>query len=113
DFSYSTSVAASYVKSKLDSWSNDQFTSNYREIQDLPSPGNPGRAYRLDENVELGSFYGYKYAGVDENGKFLIWKNGVVGGEAIDASNEGNRDRDGAYLGNGAPHFELGWGNTF
>ncbi|WP_423148890.1 SusC/RagA family TonB-linked outer membrane protein [Rubrolithibacter danxiaensis] len=112
NFTYNTSIAASYTKAKLTSWSNDEFQSGFRYLQDLPSPGNPGPAYRLEDGVELGSFYGYKYAGVDENGKFLIWKNGIEGGEAIDATNEGNIDRDRVYLGHGAPHYELGWGNT-
>jgi len=112
NFSYSTTIAASYAKSKLVSWSNNEFQGNYRYLQDLPSPGNPGPAYRLDPGTELGSFYGYKYAGVDEDGKILVWKDGVVGKEKIIASSEANGDRDRTYIGHGAPRYELGWGNT-
>lgn len=112
DFTYSTNITTSYIKAKLDSWSNDRFRSNYTELNWLPSPGNPGPAYRMEDGVELGSFYGYRYAGVNNEGKILIWKNGEVGKEAIVASTEGNFDRDRAYIGHGAPHFELAWGNS-
>lgn len=112
DFSYSTNITASYIKAKLGSWSNEQFHSGYRELGDLPSPGNPGPAYRLENNTEIGSYYGYRYAGVNPEGKILIWKEGIVGKEAIVASSEGNRDRDRTYIGHGAPRYELAWGNS-
>ena len=111
-FTYNTNITASYIKAKLGSWSNDQYHSGFRELGDLPSPGNPGPAYRLEDNTELGSYYGYKYAGVDADGKILIWKDAIVGKEAIIASSEGNRDRDRTYLGHGAPRMELAWGNS-
>lgn len=112
DFRYTASFIGSYAKSKLGSWSDQTFHSAYRYLQDLPSPGNPGPAYRLEDGVELGSFYGYKYAGVDADGKILIWKDGVVGKEKIIASSEGNADRDRTYIGHGMPRFELSLGNT-
>lgn len=112
EFSYTTNVTTSYIKAKLGSWSNDQFHSGYRELGYLPSPGNPGPAYRLEDNTELGSFYGYKYAGVNDQGKIMIWKDGIEGKEAIEASTEGNADRDRVYIGNGAPRVELAWGNS-
>ncbi len=112
DFSYNTNITASYIKAKLGSWSNDRFQSGFRELGDLPSPGNPGRAYRLEDNTEIGSYYGYKYAGVNDEGKILIWKDGEVGKEAIIASSEANADRDKTYIGHGAPRYELGWGNS-
>lgn len=36
----------------------------------------------------------------------------MEGSEKINATNEGNRDRDRTYIGHGAPRYELGWGNT-
>ncbi len=111
DFSYSTNITTSYTKSKLVSWSKGPYTANFTDLQFLPSPGNPGPAYRLYAGTELGSFYGYKYAGVDENGNIMIWKNGEVGGEKINATSEGNQDRDRVFIGNGSPKFDLSWGN--
>lgn len=111
DFTYSTNITTSYIKAKLVSWSKGQYTANFTDLQNLPSPGNPGPAYRLYAGTELGSFYGYKYAGVDENGNILIWKNGEEGGEKINATSEGNIDRDRTFIGNGSPKFDLSWGN--
>ncbi|MBF9255124.1 SusC/RagA family TonB-linked outer membrane protein [Pontibacter sp. 172403-2] len=111
DFTYSTNVTASYTKTRLVSWSKGPYTANFQDLQNLPSPGNPGPAYRLYEGTELGSFYGYKYAGVDADGNILIWKNGEEGGEKIDATTEGNIDRDRTFIGNGTPKYELSWGN--
>jgi TonB-linked SusC/RagA family outer membrane protein len=110
DFTYSTNFTGSYIKSKLLSWSNDQYHANYRELQNLPSPGNPGSAYRLEDNTEIGRFYGLKFAGVDDQGKMLIWKDGIEGKEKIEASASSSADR--TYIGHGAPHYELSWGNT-
>lgn len=112
NFSYTTSVTASYIKSKLDQFSNETFTKGFMNRHNLPSPGNPGPAQRLEDGVEVGSFYGYKYAGVDEDGNILIWKDGVEGTEKINASSQGS-DNDKTYLGNGAPRMELSWGNNF
>lgn len=111
DFTYTTNVTGSYIKSKLVTWSNDEFKGNFRDLQDLPSPGNPGRAYRLNAGTELGSFYGYKYAGVNADGQIQVWKDGVVGKEPIDFE-DANADRDRTYIGKGAPRYELAWGNT-
>jgi hypothetical protein len=65
----------------------------------------------LQDGVELGSFYGYKYAGVDEQGKMLIWKEAREGGDKI-LSTQSDPNRDKTYLGNGMPRYELTWGNT-
>jgi hypothetical protein len=111
NFSYNTNITASYIKGRLISWSNAEFQGNYRYLQNLPSPGNPGPAYRLDPGTELGSFYGYKYAGVNEQGQMMIWKDGQVGKEQIVYS-DANGDRDRTYIGHGAPRYELSWGNT-
>ncbi len=111
-FGYSVTLTGSYTKSRMDKFSNDKFKADFRYMGDLPSPGNPGPAYRLEEGTEIGSFWGYKYAGVDEDGKILIWKDAKVGGEAIVASTQADANRDKAYIGHGMPRWELSWGNT-
>ncbi len=111
-FTYTTNITASYIKSKLDKFSNGTFTKGYMNRVSLPSPGNPGEAQRLEDNTEIGSFYGYKYAGVNEDGKIMIWRDGVVGSEKVIASSEA-KETDKGYIGHGSPHVELSWGNTF
>jgi TonB-dependent starch-binding outer membrane protein SusC len=110
DFKYTTTFTGFYVKSTLDKFSNATFTKGYMERYWLPSPGNPGNAQRLEDGTEIGSFYGYKYAGVDETGNILIWKNAVAGGDKIVATAGSSTDK--TYLGHGAPHYEIAWGNT-
>lgn len=112
DFTYSTNLTGSYAKSRMDKFSNESFIGDVRTLGGLPSPGNPGDAYRLEEGIEIGSFYGYKYAGVDENGKILIWKDGIVGKEAINATEEASADRDKTYIGHGMPRYEMAWGHN-
>lgn len=110
DFTYSTNLTASYIKSKLKSFSNATYTKGYINSDGLPSPGNPGSPQRVGDGIEIGSFYGYRYAGVDDKGRIMIYKGGQKGAETILADNAQDSDRD--YIGNGAPKFELSWGNT-
>lgn len=81
DFSYSTNLVASFTKSKLDKFSNGTYQKGYMDRYLLPAPGNPGYAQRLQDGVEIGSFYGLRYAGVDDNGNMLVWKDAKIGGE--------------------------------
>ncbi len=112
DLQYSTNLTASYAKSRMDKFSNESFIGDRRNLGSLPSPGNPGDAYRLEEGIEIGSFFGYKYAGVNDEGKILIWKNGIEGKEAIIASSEADADRDKTYIGHGMPRYEMAWGHN-
>ena len=111
DFSYTIYGTASYTKSILKSFSNQTYTKGYIDGSGLPSPGNPGSAQRLAENVEIGSFYGYRYAGVDDLGRIMIYKGGQVGAETIPADNAQDSDR--TFIGNGSPKWEVSLGNTF
>ena len=80
DFSYSTNLNLAYTKSKLKSFSNEKYQLGYIEGDGFPSPGNPGSAQRLEDGIEIGSFYGFRYAGVDDAGNILIWEKGEEGG---------------------------------
>ena len=111
DFTYSTNMTLAFTKSKLDSFSNEKYELGYMEGDGLPSPGNPGPCQRLQDGIEIGSFYGYRYAGVDNEGNILVYKNGEKGGETVRGRDAGELDR--TYIGNGSPKWELAWGNTF
>lgn len=110
NFEYNTTLVTSYSKSILKKFSNEQYKKGYIDRAYLPSPGNPGPAQRLEEGVEIGSFRGGKYAGVDENGFIMIWEKGIEGGtkKRADQSN----DNDLTYIGHGMPRWEMSWGNT-
>jgi len=111
DFSYNIFGTAAYTKSKLESFSNAEFSKGFIDGSGLPSPGNPGPAQRLADGIEIGSFYGYKYAGVDDQGRIMIYKGGEVGAEAILADNAQDSDR--TFIGNGAPKWEMSMGHSF
>lgn len=112
DFSYSTNVTLSYAKSKLKTFSNEKYHASYMDGSGFPSPGNPGSAQRLAEGIEIGTFYMSRYAGVNENGDILIWKDGKVGGETKLGTDANENDK--VYLDKtGMPKWELAWGNTF
>lgn len=112
DFSYSTNLNLAYTTSELKSFSNEKYQLGYIEGDGFPSPGNPGSAQRLEDGTKIGSFYGFRYAGVDDAGNILIWKGGEKGGETKLGA-DGN-ENDKAYLdGTGVPKWELSWGNTF
>ncbi|WP_165026370.1 SusC/RagA family TonB-linked outer membrane protein [Dysgonomonas sp. ZJ279] len=110
DFSYSTALTASYINSKIKSFSSGTFTKGYVDSEGLPSPGNPGAPQRLADGKEIGSFYGYRYAGVDADGKILIYEGGKKSGNTVLA--EQAKDSDKAYLGNGSPDYELAWSHS-
>jgi TonB-linked SusC/RagA family outer membrane protein len=111
NFTYTLFGTASYTKSILKSFSNSTYTKGYIDGSGLPSPGNPGPAQRLAEDVEIGSFFGYRYAGVDEQGRIMIYKGGETGAETILADNAQDSDR--TFIGNGAPKWEVSLGNSF
>jgi len=111
DFTYATNLTASYNRSRMDEFSNEKFTADQRTLYDLPSPGNPGPAFMLREGFDIGNYWGYKYAGTDDNGNIMIWKDAVVGGEMINATNEA-RETDKTIIGNGMPQYEAAWGHT-
>lgn len=111
DFSYSTNLTGSYNRTRMDRFSNDKFKADQRTLYDLPSPGNPGPAFMLKEGFDVGNFWGYRYAGVDDQGNILIWKDAKVGGEKINATNEG-KESDKTVIGNGMPKYEAAWGHT-
>ncbi|WP_099463634.1 SusC/RagA family TonB-linked outer membrane protein [Parabacteroides provencensis] len=111
DFSYSTNVIVSYTKSKLDKFSNGTYQKGYMDRYYLPAPGLPGYAQRLKDGTEVGTFWGLKYAGVDESGNMLVWKDAKEGGEKILANGVAS-DADKGSIGHGAPRYALTWGNT-
>ena len=107
-FRYSTTLTGSYLRSILRSLSNDEFQLGYTYLYELPTPGQPGYAYLLQEGKPIGSFYGWRYAGVDEDGNILIWNKD---GEKISTSDRTEEDK--AIIGNGVPKVQLSLNNSF
>lgn len=108
DFQWNIDLTASNQKNKLDRLSNDVFQANYLEFGGLPSPGNLGNAIRLEEGGSVGNFYGKRFAGLDENGKWLFYKADGSKAPATEIN-----DEDLVTIGNGVPKVQASLNNTF
>jgi hypothetical protein len=95
---------------KFVSFSNELWHGQKFYWQDgFSAPGTPGPVQRIEEGERIGNFVTYEYAGVDENGGWLVYtKNGdkVPIGKAHEID-------DKKVVGNGLPKFTASWGNTF
>ena len=108
DFSYTIGLIGATTNNKFISFSNDIYAGqDYYWMDGFNAPGSPGAVQRIEEGKRIGTFYTYKYAGVDENGNWTIYnKNGDV-----IPINEGTDD-DKRDVGNGLPKFTLSWNNS-
>lgn len=109
-FQWSIDLAASTGSNKLTKLSNEVFTlgSNWLSLYSLPAPGALGYAIRLDEGGEIGNFYGKRFAGLTEDGKWLFYK---ADGSTARASEM--NENDNVIIGNGVPKAQISLGNTF
>lgn len=104
DFTWSTNVVGSYGKSRMLKIAGSAAAARYMDLYTLPSPGNPGPIVRLEEGQEIGSFYMYEHAGVDDNGNLMVRNQA---NEAIIAS--AKKEADKRYVGNGIPDYIFSW----
>lgn len=104
---WTSGITYSYGKTKLAKLSNDIYKASYLDLYLKPGAGTSEYFFRVQEGGEIGQFYGYEYAGVDENGNMLIFndKNEAVPIGQADAKYK-------RYIGNGAPKHFLSWTNT-
>src|SRR5690606_29713563 len=108
EFSWTIDFTGNYQNYNMSRLSSDIFKSDYLEYGGLPSPGNLGQAIRLEEGGEIGSFYGKKFAGFNDDGKWLFEKADGTTGLAGEMNND-----DLAYIGNGVPKYQMSLGNRF
>ena len=108
NFQYSASLTGSLLSSTLKSLSNNQFKLGYTYLYDLPTPGLPGPAIRLEEGKPIGSFFGWRYAGTDSEGNILVWSKD---GRKIPTTERTEEDKN--FIGNGVPKVQLSFSHTF
>ncbi|WP_233522409.1 SusC/RagA family TonB-linked outer membrane protein [Chitinophaga silvatica] len=108
DFTWNSDVTFNFQKNKVVSFSNEVYKTSPQYFGDLPSPGNLGQAIRVVEGGPLGSFYGYRFAGFNDAGQWLLYKKD--GSKAL--ASEVNED-DKAVIGTGIPKYMASWSNTF
>ncbi|MCF2604403.1 TonB-dependent receptor [Parabacteroides distasonis] len=99
DFGWNTAVTGSYLKNEVISMPGLDFIDGSAPAWGLINdPVN-----RVQEGHPIGAFYGYKWKGLDENGRDSfedLDNNGVID----------SADRD--FIGKSTPDFTLGWNNT-
>jgi len=101
DWNYSTSMNFSHNKTKILSlWGNQ----TYYDYADFPAPGSPGTAIRIEEGATVGSFYLWKFAGIDQDGDFLLYDKDD---NVIPASEKTAEDK--RHIGNYMPKLIIAW----
>ncbi|WP_236059490.1 SusC/RagA family TonB-linked outer membrane protein [Chitinophaga rhizophila] len=108
DFQWNIDLTANSQFNKLTRLSNEQFKATFLTFADIPNPGAMGPAIRLEEGGAVGNFYGKRFAGFTEDGKWLFYK---ADGTKARASEINENDR--TIIGNGVPKYNVGLNQTF
>lgn len=88
----------SYNENKLISLSNDSYKANHITYNQLVSPANGQTTYIFEAGKPIGTYYGYKYKGFDESGKWVF----------EDYKKDGQYTTDDfQYLGSGLPKYNF------
>ncbi|MFD2963254.1 MULTISPECIES: SusC/RagA family TonB-linked outer membrane protein [Olivibacter] len=107
NFTWNIDLAGSLQNNRLKQLSSDVFQANFLEFGGLPSPGNLGNAIRLEEGGKVGNFYGKRFAGFTDDGKWQFYK----ADGSVATTSEMNND-DLTIIGNGVPKYNLSLNNT-
>lgn len=109
DFDYTMSFIGTTQSNKFVDFSNSEFVGNdYYDVAytEIPYPNLP--LQRIEKGRSIGSFYMFKYAGITEDGQWLIYDKD---GDIIKGIQGTEEDRQ--YVGNGLPKFTLSTGHNF
>uniref|UniRef100_UPI003217FC9D SusC/RagA family TonB-linked outer membrane protein n=1 Tax=uncultured Draconibacterium sp. TaxID=1573823 RepID=UPI003217FC9D len=105
-FKYSTSVGFSHNTSRILNMGENTILYG----SGFPSPGNPGVASKLVNGSVIGQYYVFKYAGLNENGEFMIYDSE---NNAVDATDKTLIESNKQYVGNAIPKLIVSWEHTF
>ncbi len=110
DFDYTVGFVGATSNNKFISFSNQMYEGQkFYWLSGFPTyPGNPGAVQRIEEGERVGNFYTFEYAGVDDNGNWLVYNKE---GEKIPVSQ--GTDNDKRVVGNGLPKFTASLTNSF
>ena len=110
NFSYTIDFAGASNSNKFLKFSNNEYVGqSYYPVGWLESPNNPGDLQRIEEGKRIGNYYTWAYAGVDENGDWLVWNKENTEKISIHQATEDDK----RVTGNGLPQFTTSLTNTF
>lgn len=113
DFSYHIDLVGEVNSNTFESFSNDVYKGKgyddaaYLGLGDFGLSGVP--IQRIEEGKRVGTFYMYSYAGIDANGRWLVWNADKT--QKIPISDAKESDKH--YVGNGLPRYRLSMTHTF
>lgn len=105
---WTTGINYAYGTTKLTKLSGGVYKASYLDLYQKPGVGSNDYFFRVEQGSSIGEFYGYKFAGIDDNGNMLVYNKN---NEKIYAS-QAAPETDKRYIGNGAPKHFLTWNNT-
>jgi TonB-linked SusC/RagA family outer membrane protein len=105
DFSWEVSTSFSIFKNNIDKLNNESGDVAFWDEEKLSGLD---YVFRWQVGHPVSQFYGYRFAGFTEDGKWLMYNknNEVVSWEDV-------KDEDKTFLGNGLPLMNIGLNNTF
>jgi hypothetical protein len=108
-FSWDVTANYFYQINRLMSMSNEYFSREYRSFGGVGGPGSLGDAIRTEVGQPLGQFYGRRFAGLDNQGRWLFYNknNEPVLNSAF------NNAEDRTWIGNGVPPHHASLINNF
>lgn len=109
NFRWTTDVAFSTAKTTLEKFSNSVYKGTFKTYGDIGGFGALGAAIRTYEGGKLGNFYGKRFAGFTDEGKWLFYKKDGTTAPA----DQLNSETDFAVIGNAIPKYYLSVTNSF
>lgn len=109
DFSYNASFVGTVMSNKFADFSNSEFLGQeYYSLCDTTDPYPFYSLQRIQKGQPVGNFYMWRYAGLTDDGQWLVYDRA---GQAITADKATDEDR--TVVGNGMPKFTLSSTHTF
>ena len=104
DWNYTTTFRLSHNRTRLNTlWGSQTIFDDYS----FPTPGSPGTAVRLAPGEDIGRFYIWKYAGIADDGSWLLYDKD---NNVIPASQKTPEDK--RFIGQATPKVVLSWDNN-
>ncbi len=109
DFTYTMNFIGTTQSNKFVDFSNSEFVGNdYYDVAYTENPYPNIPLQRIEKGRSIGSFYMFKYAGINTDGEWLIYDKD---GDIIKGIQGSEADRQ--YVGNGLPKFTLSTSHNF